>query len=83
MYQRYVEETDAPKYTVCRQFSCSCIYCFRQFNRDRKSLEVTTHPSVTGTVDLLAMITDPKVRFTQLKRSAAHSEEPNVDVISH
>lgn len=26
-------------------------------------LEVTTHPGVTGTVELLAMITDPRVSF--------------------
>ncbi|KAK2815754.1 hypothetical protein Q5P01_026221 [Channa striata] len=37
------------------------ITCFvSKFNPDRKSLEVTTDPCVTGTVDLLAMITDPK-----------------------
>uniref|UniRef100_A0AAX7TTR3 Protein RRP5 homolog n=1 Tax=Astatotilapia calliptera TaxID=8154 RepID=A0AAX7TTR3_ASTCA len=35
--------------------------CFsRQFNSDRKSLEVTTDPSVSGTVELLAMTTDSK-----------------------
>lgn len=37
------------------------ITCFvSKFNPDRKSLEVTTDPCVTGTVELLAMITDPK-----------------------
>ncbi|KAG7223841.1 hypothetical protein INR49_026524 [Caranx melampygus] len=37
------------------------ITCFvSKFNPERKSLEVTTHPCVTGTVELLAMITDPK-----------------------
>ncbi|KAK2919332.1 protein RRP5 homolog isoform X1 [Channa argus] len=35
--------------------------CFvSKFNPERKSLEVTTDPCVTGTVELLAMITDPK-----------------------
>ncbi|XP_076584082.1 protein RRP5 homolog isoform X2 [Chaetodon auriga] len=35
--------------------------CFvSKFNPKRKSLEVTTDPCVTGTVELLAMITDPK-----------------------
>ncbi|XP_028264311.1 protein RRP5 homolog isoform X2 [Parambassis ranga] len=35
--------------------------CFvSKFIPDRKSLEVTTDPSITGTVELLAMITDPK-----------------------
>lgn len=37
------------------------ITCFvSKFNPERKSLEVTTDPCVTGTVELLAMITDPK-----------------------
>lgn len=37
------------------------ITCFvSKFNSDRKSLEVTTDPSVSGTVELLAMTTDPK-----------------------
>ncbi|XP_029990417.1 protein RRP5 homolog isoform X2 [Sphaeramia orbicularis] len=37
------------------------ITCFvSKFHSDRKSLEVTTDPGVTGTVELLAMITDPK-----------------------
>ncbi|KAM9362984.1 protein RRP5 homolog [Symphorus nematophorus] len=35
--------------------------CFvSKFNLERKSLEITTDPCVTGTVELLAMITDPK-----------------------
>ncbi|XP_056228146.1 protein RRP5 homolog isoform X2 [Seriola aureovittata] len=35
--------------------------CFvSKFNPEKKSLEVTTDPCVTGTVELLAMITDPK-----------------------
>lgn len=42
--------------------------CFsRQFNSDRKSLEVTTDPSVSGTVELLAMTTDPKVSLCLCK----------------
>lgn len=37
------------------------ITCFvSKFKSDRKCLEVTSHPCVTGTVDLLSMITDPK-----------------------
>ncbi|XP_054459743.1 protein RRP5 homolog [Anoplopoma fimbria] len=37
------------------------IKCFvSKFNPERKTLEVTTDPCVTGTVDLLAMITDSK-----------------------
>ncbi|XP_026215037.1 protein RRP5 homolog isoform X2 [Anabas testudineus] len=37
------------------------ITCFvSKFNPERKSLEVTMDPSVTGTVEFLAMITDPK-----------------------
>ncbi|KAM4594543.1 protein RRP5 homolog [Fundulus diaphanus] len=37
------------------------ITCFvSKFKSDKKCLEVTTDPCVTGTVDLLAMITDPK-----------------------
>ncbi|KAI3352853.1 hypothetical protein L3Q82_019426 [Scortum barcoo] len=37
------------------------ITCFvSKFNPDRKSMEVTTDPCVTGSVELLAMITDPK-----------------------
>uniref|UniRef100_A0AAX7SYM0 Protein RRP5 homolog n=1 Tax=Astatotilapia calliptera TaxID=8154 RepID=A0AAX7SYM0_ASTCA len=37
------------------------ITCFvSKFNSDRKSLEVTTDPSVSGTVELLAMTTDSK-----------------------
>lgn len=32
-----------------------------QFRPDKKSLDVTVDPSVTGTVELLAMITDAKV----------------------
>ncbi|XP_041840076.1 protein RRP5 homolog [Melanotaenia boesemani] len=37
------------------------ITCFvSKFHSDRKSLEVTTDPSITGTVELLATITDPK-----------------------
>uniref|UniRef100_UPI0037E730AC protein RRP5 homolog n=1 Tax=Semicossyphus pulcher TaxID=241346 RepID=UPI0037E730AC len=37
------------------------IACFvSKFNPERKSLEVTTDPCVTGTVELMAMITDPK-----------------------
>lgn len=43
-------------YTVGEEITCFV----SKFHRDRKSLEVTTHPSVTGTVDLLAMITDPQ-----------------------
>ncbi|XP_069561077.1 protein RRP5 homolog isoform X2 [Brachyistius frenatus] len=31
-----------------------------KFHPDRKSLDITTDPCVTGTVELLAMITDPK-----------------------
>ncbi|XP_047221873.1 protein RRP5 homolog isoform X1 [Girardinichthys multiradiatus] len=35
--------------------------CFvSKFKSDKKSLEITTNPGVTGTVDLLSMITDPK-----------------------
>uniref|UniRef100_A0AAX7TKR6 Protein RRP5 homolog n=1 Tax=Astatotilapia calliptera TaxID=8154 RepID=A0AAX7TKR6_ASTCA len=42
--------------------------CFsRQFNSDRKSLEVTTDPSVSGTVELLAMTTDSKVSLCLCK----------------
>ncbi|XP_034043197.1 protein RRP5 homolog [Thalassophryne amazonica] len=37
------------------------IICFiSKFNSEKKSLEVTTDPSVTGTVELLSMITDPR-----------------------
>ncbi|XP_029361738.1 protein RRP5 homolog isoform X2 [Echeneis naucrates] len=37
------------------------VTCFvTKFNPDKKCLEVTTDPSVTGTVELLAMLTDPK-----------------------
>ncbi|XP_071359529.1 protein RRP5 homolog isoform X2 [Trachinotus anak] len=37
------------------------ITCFvSKFNPDRKSLEVTTDPCVSGIVELLAMITEPK-----------------------
>ncbi|XP_030586460.1 protein RRP5 homolog isoform X2 [Archocentrus centrarchus] len=37
------------------------ITCFvSKFNPDRKSLEVTTDPGVTGTVELLALTADPK-----------------------
>ncbi|XP_029924542.1 protein RRP5 homolog [Myripristis murdjan] len=37
------------------------ITCFvSKYNPNRKSLEVTTDPCISGTVDLLAMITDPK-----------------------
>ncbi|XP_034544205.1 protein RRP5 homolog isoform X2 [Notolabrus celidotus] len=37
------------------------IACFvSKFHPEKKSLEVTTDPGVTGTVELLAMITDPK-----------------------
>lgn len=37
------------------------ITCFvSKYNPDKKMLEVVTDPSVTGTVDLLDMITDPK-----------------------
>ncbi|XP_068581648.1 protein RRP5 homolog isoform X2 [Cebidichthys violaceus] len=43
-------------YTVGEEITCFV----SKFNPDRKSLEVTTDPCVTGTVDLLAMITDPK-----------------------
>lgn len=43
-------------------FQCVSCFCL-QFNPERKSLEVTTDPSVTGTVELLAMITDPKVSW--------------------
>lgn len=39
---------------------CVFFFCL-QFNPERKSLEVTMDPSVTGTVEFLAMITDPKV----------------------
>ncbi|XP_070711893.1 protein RRP5 homolog isoform X2 [Pempheris klunzingeri] len=35
--------------------------CFvSKFNPERKSLEITIDPSISGTVELLAMITDPK-----------------------
>ncbi|TNM85943.1 hypothetical protein fugu_008214 [Takifugu bimaculatus] len=37
-----------------------------EFHPDRKVLEVTTHPGVTGTVELLAMVTNP--------RNATHPE---------
>lgn len=43
-------------YNVGQQISCFV----SKFHPDRKSLEVTTDPSITGTVELLAMITDPK-----------------------
>ncbi|XP_031720539.1 protein RRP5 homolog isoform X1 [Anarrhichthys ocellatus] len=43
-------------YTVGEQMTCFV----SKFNPERKSLEVTTDPCVTGTVDLLAMITDTK-----------------------
>nr|XP_046261090.1 protein RRP5 homolog [Scatophagus argus] len=44
------------------------VTCFvSKFHPERKSLEVTTDPCVTGTVELLAMITDPK--------DAAHPEK--------
>ncbi|XP_040891171.1 protein RRP5 homolog isoform X2 [Toxotes jaculatrix] len=37
------------------------ITCFvSKYNPERKSLEVTTDPCITGMVELLAMITDPK-----------------------
>ncbi|XP_029285082.1 protein RRP5 homolog isoform X2 [Cottoperca gobio] len=37
------------------------VACFvSKFNPERKMLEVTTDPCVSGTVELLAMITDPK-----------------------
>ncbi|RVE75742.1 hypothetical protein OJAV_G00001760 [Oryzias javanicus] len=37
------------------------ITCFvSKFHADRRSLELTTDPCVTGTVELLAIITDPK-----------------------
>ncbi|XP_024914034.1 protein RRP5 homolog isoform X1 [Cynoglossus semilaevis] len=37
------------------------ITCFvSKFNSEKKSLEVTTDPCLTGTVEFLAMITDPK-----------------------
>ncbi|KAM4583938.1 protein RRP5 homolog [Odontesthes bonariensis] len=37
------------------------VTCFvSKFNSDRKSLEITTDPGVTGTVELLAMISDLK-----------------------
>lgn len=39
----------------------SLLCFFPQFNPERRSLEVTTDPCVTGTVELLAMITEPKV----------------------
>ncbi|XP_029707294.1 protein RRP5 homolog isoform X2 [Takifugu rubripes] len=43
------------------------ITCFvSKFHPDRKVLEVTTHPGVTGTVELLAMVTNP--------RNATHPE---------
>uniref|UniRef100_UPI003AB019B0 protein RRP5 homolog isoform X1 n=1 Tax=Centroberyx gerrardi TaxID=166262 RepID=UPI003AB019B0 len=37
------------------------VTCFvSKYHPERKSLEVTTDPCITGTVELLAMITDPK-----------------------
>ncbi|XP_072319242.1 protein RRP5 homolog [Eucyclogobius newberryi] len=37
------------------------ITCFvSKFHPDKKSLEITTDPNITGTVELLAIITDPK-----------------------
>lgn len=44
---------------------CSC-FCL-QFHKERKSLEVTIDPSVTGTVELLGMITDPKVSLKKME----------------
>ncbi|XP_047435563.1 protein RRP5 homolog isoform X2 [Mugil cephalus] len=44
------------KYEVGQELTCFV----SKFNPDRKYLEVTTDPCVTGTVELLAMITDPK-----------------------
>ncbi|XP_068445534.1 protein RRP5 homolog isoform X2 [Clinocottus analis] len=43
-------------YTVGEEITCFV----SKFNPKRKILEVTTGPCVNGTVDLLAMITDPK-----------------------
>ncbi|XP_034457166.1 protein RRP5 homolog isoform X2 [Hippoglossus hippoglossus] len=43
-------------YTVGEEITCFV----SKFNPKRKLLEVTTDPRITGTVELLAMITDPK-----------------------
>lgn len=45
--------------------STSCVKCvfLPQYFPTRKCLEVTTGPSVTGTVEQLAMTSDPKVCF--------------------
>uniref|UniRef100_A0AAV2LNK6 Protein RRP5 homolog n=1 Tax=Knipowitschia caucasica TaxID=637954 RepID=A0AAV2LNK6_KNICA len=43
-------------YTVGGEITCFV----SKYNPLKKSLEVTTDPNVTGTVELLAMITDPK-----------------------
>lgn len=43
-------------YTVGEEMACFV----SKFNPQKKSLEVTTDPCITGTVELLAMITDPK-----------------------
>lgn len=50
------------KNTAKLESRCSGCFCFcLQFRPDKKSLEVTVDPSITGTVELLAMITDAKV----------------------
>ncbi|XP_074485164.1 protein RRP5 homolog [Sebastes fasciatus] len=43
-------------YTVGEEMACFV----SKFNPQKKSLEVTTDPCITGTIELLAMITDPK-----------------------
>uniref|UniRef100_H3C389 Protein RRP5 homolog n=1 Tax=Tetraodon nigroviridis TaxID=99883 RepID=H3C389_TETNG len=44
-------------YKVGEEITCFVL----KFHPDKKVLEVTTHPGVIGTVELLAMITDPKL----------------------
>ncbi|XP_055013980.1 protein RRP5 homolog isoform X2 [Boleophthalmus pectinirostris] len=43
-------------YTVGEEITCFV----SKYHPDKKSLEITTDPNITGTVELLAMITDPK-----------------------
>lgn len=46
-----------------RYFKLFIVFCFcLQFHSDTKCLEVTCGPSVTGTVEFLAMIKNPQVR---------------------
>lgn len=47
-------------------FQCVHAFC-HQFNKERKSLEVTIDLSVSGTVELLDMITDPKVSLKKME----------------